>query len=183
MFLSRSGHHVPAGQGQATRPHTVDQRAPAAGRDCCERQLISTRISAPRLCVGCVLVAHDASQKASVGWAKARSAVPTRRRFGSPHGLRGACHRAGHSGPDPLAQPTLNVSLRRRLSLDICPQISYKHIIESRSSKGAFRMRSRCGASAVPARGLANRSRGALGHRSARVYFSSLPSPTSCSSF
>ena len=116
------------------------------------------RISALRLCVGCVLVAHDASQKASVGWVKARSAVPTRRRFGSPRGLRGACHRGGHFGPDPLAQPTLYSSLRRRLTLDIRPSISYMTIVESRSSKGAFRMRSRCGASAVPARGLANRS-------------------------
>jgi hypothetical protein len=85
---------------------------------------IRTHFGAPPLC-GCGLVAHDASQKASVGWVKARSAVPTRRRFGSPRGLRGACHRAGHFGPDPLAQPTLHLSLRRRLSLDISPSISY----------------------------------------------------------
>jgi hypothetical protein len=51
--------------------------------------------------------------------------------------------------------------------LDSRPYFSYASHFESRSPKGAFRMRSRCGASAVPARGLANRSRAALGHRSA----------------
>jgi hypothetical protein len=55
----------------------------------------------------------------------------------------------------------------RRPALDKCPHFSYTPDIESRSPKGAFRMRSRCRASAVPARGFANRSRAALGHRSA----------------
>ena len=115
---------------QATQPYTVGQRAPARGSRLLRTATdIRTHFGAPPLC-GCVLVAHDASQKASVGWVKARSAVPTRRRFGSPRGLRGACHRAGHSGPDPLAQPTLYSSLRRRLSLDIRPSISYMTIIE-----------------------------------------------------
>ena len=48
-------------------------------------------------------------------------------------------------------------------------RLYFNNFFESRSPKGAFRMRSRCGASAVPARGLANRSRAALGHRSARM--------------
>jgi hypothetical protein len=107
--------------------------------------------------------------------------VPTRRRFGSPRGLRGACHRAGHSGPDPLAQPTRYSSLRRRPSLDISPSISYmtNHRISLTEGRipDAIWMRSECGARARSRKPFPGGSGPPLGRHDDRPPRSSVANP------